>query len=605
MPIQVLPAHLVNQIAAGEVIERPASVVKELVENAIDAGASSIEVVALQGGVALLSVRDDGCGIAANELPLALSQHATSKIASMDDLEQVASLGFRGEALPSIASVARVRVSSRCNSDAQGAQIDVDGGHAQAVKPTAHPMGTSVEVRDLFYNVPARRKFVRSAATEFQHIARMLVRLALSRPTVGFQLSHNGRKSWAVEGAIDRHSQERRLTTLVCPEFVQASLYVEHQTLGLSVRGWVGLPTYSRAQADEQYVIVNGRAVRDRLLANAIRAGYRDVLFHGRHPAYVLYLDLDPARVDVNAHPQKLEVRFRDGRTVHDVIRRTVETVLADTRPSHAAIGPIAAVELTGAVSEPSPWQASRSFVFPAAHGSGAVGGRIDWRDMAGAEPLAQAERSSSLSFGVIAEPAREHATVPPLGYALAQVHGIYILSETAEGLALVDMHAAHERVLYEQLKQQLPAGGPARQVLLVPQIIEMSTAEVDLAVEQSPVLAELGIVIDQVGPNRLGLREVPVAFGSRDLGGLVRDALRELAESGDTLSVTDRRERCLATVACHAAVRAHRRLSLLEMNALLRDMEKTDRADQCNHGRPTWVRLSMAELDRLFLRGR
>ncbi len=605
MSIHVLPAHLVNQIAAGEVIERPASVVKELVENALDAGASLIEVAAEQGGVALLRVRDDGGGMAAVDLPLAMSQHATSKIASMDDLEQVASLGFRGEALPSIASVARVCVSSRCAAESHGAQIEVDGGQAQAVKPVAHPLGTSVEVRDLFFNVPARRKFVRSAATEFQHIARMLVRLALSRPSIGFQLSHNGRKSWAVEGATDRRSEERRLASLVCAEFVAASLYVEHQTLGLSVRGWVGLPTYSRAQPDEQYVIVNGRAVRDRLLANAIRAGYRDVLFHGRHPAYVLYLDLDPARVDVNAHPQKLEVRFRDGRTVHDMIRRTVETVLADTRPSHAAFGPIAAVALTGADPSPPSGQTSRGFVFQSAE---TVGGRMDWRDLPTVQSTAGHARGASAGaqgMHAVAEGSVEPAPVPPLGYALAQVHGIYILSETAEGLALVDMHAAHERVLYEQLKQPLATGGPARQVLLVPQVIEMSAAELDLALEQSDALAALGIVFDQVGPGRLAVREMPVAFGSRDLGGLVRDALLEWAEGGDDLSVSDRHDRMLATVACHAAVRAHRRLSLAEMNALLRAMEHTDRADQCNHGRPTWVRLSLAELDRLFLRGR
>ncbi|MBS0395961.1 MAG: DNA mismatch repair endonuclease MutL, partial [Proteobacteria bacterium] len=333
MPIRVLPPHLVNQIAAGEVIERPASVAKELVENALDAGARHVEVAAEQGGVALLAVRDDGAGIPGAELELALTPHATSKIDSVEDLEHVASLGFRGEALPSIASVARLRLTSRHGHAPHAEQVDVDGGHVTARRPAPHPPGTSVEVRDLFYNVPARRKFVRSAATEFQHVERMLTRLALSRPGVGFLLTHNGRKSFALEPAAGRAAEERRLAALLGADFVAASLYVEHAALGLSLRGWLGLPTYSRAQPDQQHLVVNGRAVRDRFLAAAVRLGYRDVLFHGRHPAYALYLDLDPARVDVNAHPQKLELRFRDGQTVHDFVRRSVEAALAATRP--------------------------------------------------------------------------------------------------------------------------------------------------------------------------------------------------------------------------------------------------------------------------------
>ncbi len=595
MPIRLLPSHLVNQIAAGEVIERPASLAKELVENALDAGARRIEVAAEEGGIALVAVRDDGGGIAPDELPLALERHATSKIASLEDLEHVASLGFRGEALPSIASVARLRLASRDGGASHGTQIEVDGGRVGPPRPAPHPPGTSVEVRDLFFNVPARRKFLRSAATEFQHLERMLVRLALSRPTVAFLLTHNGRKSFAVEAASSREGEERRLAGLLGDEFVASSLYVEHEALGLSLRGWVGLPTYTRAQPDEQYLIVNGRAVRDRFLSNAVRQGYRDVLFHGRHPAYVLYLDLDPARVDANAHPQKLEVRLRDSRTVHDFVRRTVETVLAGTRPAADAPGPIAAQALAGGTPAALPARPAQMGLAMAQRISGA----LDWTT------LAHERADASPPLPQAAADAVGEGAVPPLGYALGQLHGIYIVSETAEGLALVDMHAAHERVLYEQLKAAMAQGGPPRQGLLVPQVLELAESEAEVAAEQAPLLAELGIVVDRIGPRQLALREVPVAFGSRDLAGLVRDALRELADDGATLAVADRRERTLATMACHAAVRAHRRLSIAEMNALLREMERTNRADQCNHGRPTWVRLTLGDLDRLFLRGR
>ena len=585
MPIRVLPPHLVNQIAAGEVVERPASVAKELVENALDAGARHVEVAAEQGGVALLAVRDDGAGIPPEELELALEAHATSKIASLEDLEHVASLGFRGEALPSIASVARVRLTSRHGHAPHALQIEVDGGRAAARRPAPHPPGTSVEVRDLFYNVPARRKFVRSAATEFQHVERMLTRLALSRPAVGFLLTHNGRKSFALEPASGRPAEEKRLAALLGEDFVAGALYVEHAALGLGLRGWLGLPTYSRAQPDQQHLIVNGRAVRDRFLANAVRLGYRDVLFHGRHPAYVLYLDLDPARVDVNAHPQKLEIRFRDGHTVHDFVRRSVESALAATRPGAASAAPIAAAALAGPAL-------ARQAPMPRAVGE-PLGGRLDWTVLAAAMPPA-------------AEPATAATgAVPPLGYALAQLHGVYILAETATGLALVDMHAAHERVIYERLKRELEGGTPPRQPLLVPALLEVGEATAELAAELAPELAALGLVVDRVGPSRLALRELPLALGGRDPGGLVEGALRELAERGTSLTVEARRERMLATMACHAAVRAHRRLSLPEMNALLREMERTDRADQCNHGRPTWVRLTLEELDRLFLRGR
>jgi len=606
MPIQVLPTHLVNQIAAGEVIERPASVVKELVENALDAGARRIEVHAEQGGVAAIVVRDDGGGIPADELLLSLAPHATSKIASLEDLEHVASLGFRGEALASIASVSRLTLTSRHTAASHGTRLAASAGEREAATPAPHPPGTSVEVRDLFFNVPARRKFVRTTSTEFSHIERMLIRLALSRPQVGFLLTHNGRRAFAVEGAETRAGEEARLAALLGPEFVAASLYVEHRSTEVSVHGWVGLPTYSRAQPDEQHVMVNGRAVRDRLLASAIRAGFRDVLFHGRHPAYVLYIDLDPARVDVNAHPQKLEVRFRDGRTVHDAVRRTVESVLAETRPNADRAGPIPVSAIAAGSMSAGRESYRQHSVFPR-HAD--VGATLDWREIAALAsthaPTVADAPAADLGSANAAHAGDRDASIPPLGYALGQVHGVYILTETADGLALVDMHAAHERVLYEQIKAELEAGGPPRQGLLVPQIIEMTPASVDMALEQRSALEAMGIVIDRLGESSIAVREVPVAFGTRDLGGLVRDALAELAEEGATLRVATGRERLLATLACHAAVRAHRRLSLPEMNSLLRQMEVTDRADQCNHGRPTWVRLSMQDLDRLFLRGR
>ncbi len=603
MPIRLLPSHLVNQIAAGEVIERPASLAKELVENALDAGARRIEVTVEEGGIALVAVRDDGAGIPPEELPLALERHATSKIASLEDLEHVVSLGFRGEALPSIASVARLRIASRHGQATHAIEITVDGGHIGPARPAPHPSGTSVEVRDLFYNVPARRKFLRSPATEFQHLERALVRIALARPSVAFLLTHNGRRSFAVEAASDRAGQERRLAALLGQEFVASAVHVEHQAIGLSLRGWIGLPTYNRAQPDEQYVVVNGRSVRDRFLASAIRQGYRDVLFHGRHPAYVLSLDLDPSRVDANAHPQKLEVRFRDSRTVHDFVRRTVEAALADTKPSASVPGPIAPSALAGPVSMPS-YGSSPSLRYQspmALSASDQIGGRVNWTDLA--RPAV--ESSVVTAADQDSESSSEPPAIPPLGYAVGQLHGIYIVAETAEGLALVDMHAAHERVIYEQMKQELSGDGPARQTLLVPQVIELSESEADQAAEQADSLAQLGVVIDRIGPNRIAVREMPVALGSRDVGGLVRDAISELSELGSTLAMETFRERALATMACHTAVRAHRRLSLPEMNALLREMECTDRADQCNHGRPTWVRLTLEELDRLFLRGR
>jgi DNA mismatch repair protein MutL len=586
MPIRLLPDNLVNQIAAGEVVERPASVVKELVENALDAGATRIVVEAERGGMQLIRVRDDGSGIPAGELTLALSRHATSKIASLDDLASVVSLGFRGEALPSIASVSRLRLASRSAGAAQGAEILCADGQLAGPRPVAQPPGTSVEVRDLFHDVPARRKFLRSEATEFQHLARTLARLALARFDCGFELSHNRRELWSLPPAPRREAQEARIARLVGEDFMRHALYVEHAAAGLSLRGWIGLPSFSRAQPDAQHLIVNGRMVRDRLLGGAVKLGYRDVLYGGRHPAFVLYLSLDPAAVDVNAHPQKLELRFREPREVHDFMFRSVERALAGTRPA-AGLGGSADATRLARLAPPSRGLQLGEPVAVA-----------DWTALARAAPPPGAEPAGAGRPGPGAP--------PPLGYALAQLHGIYILAQAADSLVLVDMHAAHERVLYERLKAARTApGGAPRQPLLVPSVVGVGEDEALLAERHRGELAAAGLVVDRLGPASLAVREAPAALAGSDVAGLLRDALADLAAAGTTHRIEERQDELLAALACRAAVRAQRAMTLPEMNALLREMERTERADQCNHGRPTWTRITLAELDRLFLRGR
>jgi len=623
MPIRVLPSTLVDQIAAGEVVERPASVAKELIENSLDAGARAIEVEVERGGLSLIRIRDDGCGIPVDELSLALSRHATSKLASLDDLAAISSLGFRGEALPSIASVSRFQMVSRTTADAHGWRVVVEGGEVQPSLPSPHPVGTTIEVRDLFHQVPARRKFMRSEATEFQHLYGMVERLALARPEVAITLSHNGRRVLAVSAATTREAEARRVAAVLDEDFIAHSLHLEHAALGLRLTGWLGLPTAARGVADRQFLFLNGRLLRDRFLAAAVRVGYRDVLFHGRHPAYVLHLTLDPQRVDVNAHPQKLEVRFRDPGTVHDFVRRTVDQALAATRPRDGA-GPgsvhFAAAGIEGSelvATSPVPEQQSLA-VYPARTSTvftagTSIGGRHDWTraqwntgasvfaEHAVAEPTAGADALTSE-----ASQANSDSTVePPLGFAIGQVLGLYILAQARGTLVLVDQHAAHERVIYEQMKTAYAAGGIARQTLLVPQSVEVSVPAMEVALEHAEALAGIGLVVTPGGPRTLLLREVPTVFGTKDLGGLLRDALAELAEKGSAEALEGASHQLFATMACHAAVRAHRPLNLHEMNALLREMEKTNRSDQCNHGRPTWVRLSVEELDRLFLRGR
>jgi DNA mismatch repair protein MutL len=616
LSIQVLPDALISQIAAGEVIERPASVVKELVENSLDAGARRIEVELERGGCGLIRVRDDGIGIPPQEIGIALARHATSKIASLDDLESIATLGFRGEALPSIASVSRLSLISRSAEASHAWAVEGRDGVLTAPIPASHPPGTSVEVRDLFFNVPARRKFLRSEGTEFQHVVRMLERLALSRFEVGFALIHNGKQIWTLPPA---HSADERLSRVaqVCgEEFASHVIEIRHDTESLRLTGWLALPTFSRSQSDLQFAFLNGRFVRDKLVAGATRLAYQDVLFNGRFSAYLLYLELDPTLVDVNAHPQKLEVRFRDSRRIHDFLFRTVERALAATRPTTESVGSAPLDWLTGSAAYTSvaaPTQARFSLPEARAPQAGADayrhfletgvadGAASSW-DVA-AEGTSAAEGTPDAE-GAPAAMLSNAAASAPLGYAIAQLHGVFILAQTVDGMVLVDMHAAHERVMYEDMKRLL-AGNTAQQQLLIPQILHVSPVQAAVAEGHAAEFAALGFALSRLAPDQLALRAVPSLLAAHDPAGVVRDVLADLVETGRSRGVEESINHLLGTMACHAAVRAKRTLSLPEMNALLRQMERTERADQCNHGRPTWVRLSLHDLDRLFMRGR
>ncbi|AGG89670.1 DNA mismatch repair endonuclease MutL [Rhodanobacter denitrificans] len=605
--IRPLPPELINQIAAGEVIERPSSVVKELVENSLDAGATRIEVEIEAGGARLIRVRDDGDGIHADELPLAVASHATSKIGSFDDLEHVASMGFRGEALASVSSVARFALTSRVRDQDAAFRIEVDGGGLQAARPAQHPQGTSVEVRDLFYNVPARKKFMRAERTEFAHIDDLLKSLALARSSVEFRLSHNGKPVRIWKAACDEQAQLVRVAEVLGEEFPAQSLRIDHAAAGLHLSGWVGLPTASRAQADAQYFYVNGRLVRDRIVAHAVRQAYADVLFHGRHAAFVLYLELDPAGVDVNVHPAKHEVRFREQRLVHDFLFRTLHEALAQTRAGQVASHVQAEdghLRLASASASPLP-------------GMPAVAAASAWLGRAGQSRLALGVREAPLAdyaallgesprmAGTAPMPAADDAESPPLGYAIAQLKSIYVLAENAHGLVLVDMHAAHERITYEKLKSGRVTSNLRSQVLLVPLSIAVSAKEAAAAEEHAEALAEWGLELSRSGPATIVVRRIPALLEGADVGQLSRDVLSELAQHGSSRRLQELENELLSTMACHGSVRAGRRLTIPEMNALLREMEATERSGQCNHGRPTWVQLSLAELDKLFMRGR
>jgi len=571
--IRVLPELLISQIAAGEVVERPASVLKELIENSLDAGASELGVALVEGGARRVQVEDDGAGIAREDLALSLARHATSKIGSLADLEAVASLGFRGEALASIASVARVEIVSRARGAGHAFMIRAEGGEPDPIEPAARAVGTSISVADLYFNTPARRKFLRTEATEFGHCEQVFRRAALARPDLAWSLRHNGR----VSAALRPQTLAERAAALLGKDFCAGALAVEAQAGALRLHGLAGGPQAARARADSQYFFVNGRFVRDRLLAHAAREAYADLLHGERQPAYVLFLELEPGAVDVNVHPAKIEVRFRDSRSVHQFVlhalRRALSPGAATSPVAYAAVAPAAGAPAQGSLGIEQSAAAYQSFIAAATQPA----------------PL----------------PVAAPDEAPPLGYALAQLHGVYILAQNAAGLVLVDMHAAHERIVFEKLKRALDAGEVQRQSLLVPSVFRADALDVSTAEENREALEQLGLELSAAGPNELAVRAAPVALASGDVAALARSVLAELREYGAAQALAARRDALLGGMACHAAVRANRSLSLPEMNALLREMEQTERSGSCNHGRPTWYQLTLADLDKLFLRGR
>ena len=592
MGIRVLPSELIDQIAAGEVVERPAAVVKELIENSLDAGASRIDLEIEAGGTRLIRVTDNGSGIAPDELTLAMSRHATSKITSLGDLEALSSLGFRGEALPSIGSVARLKLTSRAAGAPQAWSLVCDGGALGEPKPAALAAGTAVEVRELFFNTPARRKFLRSERTEFGHLDDVVKSLALARPDVAFSLRHDQKGQFSLPVATDRAAREARIAALCGEELLEHATWFERAAEGMSLEGWVAAPTFSRAQPDLQFTFVNGRFVRDKLLKHAIRHAYRDVLYQARHPACVLFLTIDPRRVDVNAHPAKLEIRFRDSRSVHDFVFRTIESVLAHPE-SQAGGSRLAPAVLPTA--EPGRGAPRQIHELPLGQPSRSL------------LPLYQRLHAQApVSTSGVAEPRGAAAAAPlDLGTALAQLGGIYVLAEVAEGLVVVDMHAAHERITYEAMKREFAADRLVAEPLLVPIDLRLAEREAD-AVEAFPdALSRLGFAVERRGLGEIRVLAVPRLLVDADLDALAREVAADLAAQGTSATVDAAADALLAEMACHSAVRANRRLRLEEMNALLRQMEQTPRIDQCNHGRPTWTRITLGELDRLFLRGR
>ena len=583
--IHLLPDLLIDQIAAGEVVERPASALKELLENSVDAGASEIEVRLTQGGIKQIQVTDNGGGIPGAELALALSRHATSKITSLEDLERVGSLGFRGEALASIASVTRITFTSRTPDAEHAWQIETEGGAQSGVLPAAHPVGTTIEARDLYFNTPARRKFLKTEATEYAHCEEMFKRIALAHPEIGFTLQHNGRVAWHLR----KSDLAQRVHEILGADFTQAALRIDTQAGGLRLTGFAGVPAYSRASRDAQYCFVNHRFVRDKLISHALREAYQDVLHHARYPAYVLFLTLEPSGVDVNVHPTKIEVRFRDSRAVHQFLYHAVHKALAQGRNTETEtrnLEPVFDYQARGFTPYAQPVQSQMPL---AAHETSAFYSTL----FAGASETAAVP------------PLPAQSEFPPLGYALGQLHGVYILAQNEKGLVLVDMHAAHERVVYEKLKHALDSSMVPTQPLLVPAALTVGPLEVATVEEQGATLAQLGFDMAVLSPNSIAVRAIPALLHDADPNELARAVLQDLREFGASRVLTERRNELLSTMACHGAVRANRRLMLPEMNALLREMEATERADQCNHGRPTWFQMTMQDLDKLFMRGK
>ena len=608
--IKILSPQLANQIAAGEVVERPASVLKELVENSLDAEAKRIDIDVEQGGVKLIKIRDNGHGIPEHQLALALSRHATSKIDNLEDLEAVATLGFRGEALASIASVSRLTLTS--NSGESSGWMAVSEGRDMAVelKPAAHPQGTSVEVRDLFFNTPARRKFLRTEATEYNRIDDSIKKLALSRMDVAFSLRHNQRAQLNLRPAISQAEQEKRVADICGPAFMKEALYVDNDRTGIRLWGWMGLPTFSRSQTDLQHFFVNGRAIRDKVVSHAVRQAYQDVLYHGRHPAFVLFLEVEPADVDVNVHPTKHEVRFRDSRSIHGFVYSTLNRALSEDRPQDHLHSSGATLR-SDQDAEQSAGQSS--IQFPSAQGL--VGQSYDGKSSAsnsyGAQPSYSGERYGintpmAVYQGLYAtEMPSAPDDIPPMGFAIAQLKGIYILAENTQGLIVVDMHAAHERIIYERMKTAFDDQGLVSQPLLVPESLAVSQREADMAEQSGEVFAQLGFLVERAANESIIVRQIPAILRGSEVEALLRDVISDLIEHGTSERIRHHINEILSTMACHGSVRANRKLTVPEMNGLLRDMEATERSGQCNHGRPTWSQLTLDELDKLFLRGR
>ena len=592
--INLLDQKLANQIAAGEVVERPASIVKELIENSLDARANKITVEVEQGGVRLIRIQDDGSGILKQDLALALHRHATSKIKKIGDLENINSLGFRGEALASISSVSRVSLLSKAREGEYDAgwQIDVEGNIAhKSLVPVSHAEGTTIEVRDLFFNTPARRKFLKKERTEFSKIDEIIKRLALSRFDVHVSLRHNQKIIYNLLPAKSDSEKQRRVGLLCGSKFVENSILIDTERAGLKLWGWVGLATFSRSQGDLQYFYVNGRSVKDKLVTHAVKQAYRDVLFHGRHPAYVLFLELDPSLVDVNVHPTKHEVRFRDSRFVHDFLFSSLYKSLSEVTPVDQLETSKEFNQLNSAFDLPQKMNENNDGRFNQSVLS-LVDGERNF--------LESSDKSDDFSTAE-----NQKTDVPPLGYAVAQLHGVFILAQNDQGLVIVDTHAAHERITYERMKRALADDGLKTQTLLVPISIALSHTEVDYAEDNKTALLELGLEIERVSDEALVVRKVPALLRDSDIEQLVRDVISDLIKFGTTDLINSKQDDLLSTMACHGSVRANRQLTIQEMNALLRDMETTERSGQCNHGRPTWVFKSLAELDKLFLRGR
>ncbi len=629
--IKQLDTRLANQIAAGEVVERPASIVKELVENAVDAGATQVDVEIERGGIKRIVVKDNGSGMAKEDLPLAVSRHATSKIENLEDLEAIASLGFRGEALASISSVSRLLIKSATDHGGQAHSVYCEGRDmAPRVQPCSHTKGTHMDVKDLFYNTPARRKFLRTENTEFKHIDDVIKRMALSFFGVGFSLSHNGRSVYQLPPAQTQQQKLRRVGKICGQAFAEQSIPVEFSRDGLTMWGWMALPTFSRSQADLQYFFVNGRAVKDKVVNHAVKKAYQDVLYHGRYPAYVLFLDIDPKQVDVNVHPTKHEIRFREQRQVHGFIFHVLHQAIRDVRPEKPTTQSESMVEPFSS-SNPS----AQAPVQPELSASSEGGSSFHWAQQGSSQRQFQAQAqaqvqermqqygalidesalpqsitSSVASFGqlgssqTITAGAGDSEFSKPLGQALAQLQGIYILAQNAQGLVIVDMHAAHERIMYERLKSAFDQQSLAKQPLLVPQTLALSASEADCAEQVAKMLADYGLVYERLAEEAIVIREVPALLKQANVEQLFRDVLSDVMTHGESARIEVMRNELFSTMACHGAVRANRQLSLAEMNALLRDMEETERSGQCNHGRPTWTQLSLKQLDSLFMRG-